>query len=218
MILTTHNHPPYPCKAARHHNNHSSRANIPATVGLSFQSHWDPITVHDLQLQLKLWFSSKLSDSTCSMAFRYLQVRPRRHMPLGCGPVNNLVPRQCHQSNMETACGPRTFSLSLFDGSFEDPGLELHADFGTLWKWDPLSGPHDRPLFDMPRTRPGRLAIFRVTDFHGSGDGLIQGRCCRLMCHGSRQKVESSELSAGSIPRDLSSSGPQLGKSNTTDF
>ncbi|XP_059837212.1 tigger transposable element-derived protein 1-like [Hypanus sabinus] len=34
MILTTHNHPPHPRKAARDHNNHSSPgANTPATVG-----------------------------------------------------------------------------------------------------------------------------------------------------------------------------------------
>ncbi|XP_062898224.1 uncharacterized protein LOC134343448 isoform X2 [Mobula hypostoma] len=42
-------------------------------------------------------------------------------------------------------------------GSFEDPDLELHAGFGSLWKWDPFSGFHDWLLFNMPRVWPENL-------------------------------------------------------------
>ncbi|XP_072120725.1 uncharacterized protein [Mobula birostris] len=39
-------------------------------------------------------------------------------------------------------------------GSFEDPDLELHADFGSLREWDPFSGFPNWPLFGTPRVRP----------------------------------------------------------------
>ncbi|XP_059828296.1 uncharacterized protein LOC132395540 isoform X2 [Hypanus sabinus] len=44
-------------------------------------------------------------------------------------------------------------------GSFEDPDLELHADFSSLQERDPLSGgSHDWLSFDILRRRPRRLA------------------------------------------------------------
>ncbi|XP_059829460.1 LYR motif-containing protein 9 isoform X4 [Hypanus sabinus] len=56
-------------------------------------------------------------------------------------------------------------SVDKTKGSFEDPDLELLSDFGSLQEWDPLSGPRDRPLCDIPRTQPGRRAHLRISGF-----------------------------------------------------
>ncbi|XP_072910289.1 succinate dehydrogenase assembly factor 3, mitochondrial isoform X1 [Hemitrygon akajei] len=50
-------------------------------------------------------------------------------------------------------------------GSFEDPELELHSDFSSLREWDVLSGPHNRPLFDIPRTQPRRPTCLQGAGF-----------------------------------------------------
>ncbi|XP_062894106.1 uncharacterized protein LOC134340602 [Mobula hypostoma] len=56
-------------------------------------------------------------------------------------------------------------AASIGRGSFKDPDLELHADFGSLWEWDLLSGPHNWPFFDMPSLGPRRLAHLQSAGF-----------------------------------------------------
>ncbi|XP_062909971.1 uncharacterized protein LOC134349500 isoform X1 [Mobula hypostoma] len=92
------------------------------------------------------------------------------------------------------------------NGTFEDPDLELHADFGSLREWDLRLGSHDWLLFNIPRTWPRKLAHLWSTGFRGSGGRWTRGwyLCREPVCRG-RQKIKSSKLAAGCMPRDSSS-------------
>ncbi|XP_062898762.1 uncharacterized protein LOC134343865 isoform X2 [Mobula hypostoma] len=69
---------------------------------------------------------------------------------------------------------------------FEDPDLELHAGFGSLWEWDPFSGFHDWLLFDMPRVwKPKISGLWRQAD---------QGSVSRPETHVSSGRLENLSL------------------------
>ncbi|XP_059849032.1 uncharacterized protein LOC132406918 isoform X3 [Hypanus sabinus] len=77
-----------------------------------------------------------------------------------------------------------TFEKRL--GSFQDPDLELHADYGFLWEWDPLLGFHDWLLLaSQGRGLRSQLA-FGGPRSCDSGDRRVKGRCPgrRSMCCG----------------------------------
>ncbi|XP_062920538.1 BTB/POZ domain-containing protein 19-like isoform X4 [Mobula hypostoma] len=106
---------------------------------------------------------------------------------------------------------------NLIPGSFEDTDLELHADYGSLWEWDPLSAFHYWPLFSTPRAWPKSSTRLQRTEFpwpwrrwRGLGIG---GQCPsrRLVCHG-RWTIQVS------VPKDPTSLGTELGKSDAMDF
>ncbi|XP_072900580.1 uncharacterized protein [Hemitrygon akajei] len=60
---------------------------------------WGPVGVCDLQLQLKLRLSASggFSAPLCSLALRYLQVRPERRVPSVCVSIVDPVPCHCRQ-------------------------------------------------------------------------------------------------------------------------
>ncbi|XP_059831353.1 lysosomal acid phosphatase-like isoform X5 [Hypanus sabinus] len=102
-------------------------------------------------------------------------------------------------------------------GSFEDPDLELHAGFGSLWEWDPCSGIHDWLLFNMPSVWPESLNRVRKHEISGLWRWVDRGSV-------SQQETRAS-LGSWKIfccgPEDLRSlrsSDIELEKSDKTDF
>ncbi|XP_072125337.1 transmembrane protein 204 isoform X2 [Mobula birostris] len=98
--------------------------------------------------------------------------------------------------------------------SFEDPDLQLHADYGSLPEWDPLLGFHEWPLFSTTRARPKsfphlwRSEILWLWRWGGIGGQCL---CRRSVCHW-RQKI------TGCVPRDPRSLGTEPEKATQQTF
>ncbi|XP_059808894.1 uncharacterized protein LOC132382572 [Hypanus sabinus] len=107
----------------------------------------------------------------------------------------------------------KKLGITVAYGSFEDHDLELHADYGSLWEWDPLSAFHNRLLFGTPKPWPKISAWIQKPGISSNWRRANQG---------SLSPQETCVSLRGSwniccVPGDPGSSGTELKKSEAPE-